>query len=1007
MCNLLYTLKTMTHRPLRLTLAAFLAFLFACVAAQAKPVDTKYLSNVPQYVLHESAPGAFRLAAGGTAASILVSGEDWQGVVRAASDLGQDIGRVTGTAAQVVKADTPRQGSIIVGTIGKSPLIDGLVKAGKLDVDGVRGQWESFVIETVDGSLVVAGSDKRGTIYGIYDISEKIGVSPWYWWADVQPRKSASLYVKNGRYVQPSPKVKYRGIFINDEWPSFGGWATAKFGWLNAKMHAHLFELLLRLKANFFWPAMWATAFNEDDPKNPELADMYGIIMGTSHHEPMMRAHKEYTKRRDEVGEWNYATNKARLDSFFTDGLRRNKAYDNIITIGMRGDGDVAMSDGGDEQNMRVLADVVKGQREIIRNVYGCDPQEVPQLWAIFTEVQRYYDKGFTVPDDVLLLFCDNNWGYLRRTGPKKELGRRGGLGLYYHIDMNGGPWNDRWVTTTTVPKLREQLHLAYRTGIDDLWIINVGDLKPKEMPIDFIMRYAWNPDLIKTGCEQAYLTEWAAQCFGDDLSADVADIVARYTKYNLWRKAEVQVPGIFSIANHREADRVDSLWLSLEEKAEAVRRQVPGESLDAYYQLVYYPAVASSGVARMYNAVARNRAFARQGRPQAAAWQQLAESLFERDRRLTAYYNDTLAGGKWKNMMQDKHIGYTKWSMPDDNILPRMKAVTPVEGAQMGVVAEGNEHADNYNSALALPVFDSMLDQNYYIDVFNRGTAGFQFTATCSEPWVKLSESKASIDGADGERRILVSIDWSKAKTGCNEATVTLEGGGKAVDVAVKAVKGDAPEIKGRFFGNLSGAEFSVPAHMFSRNLTGEGQSWTLLPGLGRGEGCMGAGDVCRQAGGDLTSNRPTLEYQMLLPDTNVVTLCICILPVQDVQPERGLRLAVQIDGQKPVVLDARQGFVDTFAEYTKENLALSPNLKPLPEVEKTIILTGYGQERRNEVFDNMRWLTARLPVAGGGLHTLKIMMVDPEVVLERIIVNPDNAHPSYFGAPETCNNN
>lgn len=1007
MCNLLYTLKTMTHRPLRLTLAAFLAFLFACVAAQAKPVDTKYLSNVPQYVLHESAPGAFRLAAGGTAASILVSGEDWQGVVRAAGDLGDDVRKVTGTAAQVVTADTPRRGAIIVGTIGKSPLIDGLVEAGRLNVDGVKGQWESFVIETVDGSLVVAGSDKRGTIYGIYDISEKIGVSPWYWWADVVPRKSASLYVKNGRYVQPSPKVKYRGIFINDEWPSFGGWATAKFGGLNAKMHARLFELLLRLKANYFWPAMWATAFNEDDPKNPELADMYGIVMGTSHHEPMMRAHKEYTRRRGEVGEWNYATNKARLDSFFTAGLRRNKAYDNIITIGMRGDGDVAMSNGGDRQNMRVLADVVNGQREIIKNVYGCDPQEVPQLWAIFTEVQRYYDKGFTVPDDVLLLFCDNNWGYLRRTGPKKELNRKGGLGLYYHIDMNGGPWNDRWVTTTTVPKLREQLHLAYRTGIDDLWIINVGDLKPKEMPIDFIMRYAWNPDLIKPGDEQAYLAEWAAQCFGDALAAGVADIVACYTKYNLWRKAEVQVPGIFSVANHREADRVDSLWLSFEHKAEAVRRQVPRESLDAFYELVYYPAVASSGVARMYNAATRNRAFARQGRPQADAWRSVAESLFERDKRLTVYYNDTLAAGKWRNMMQDKHIGYTKWSMPDDNILPRMKTVTPEAGAQMGVVAEGNEYADNYNDALALPVFDSMLDQNYYIDVFNRGIAGFQFEAKASEHWVKLSETKASIDGADSERRILVSIDWSKAKTGCNEATVTLKGGGKTVDVAVKAVKGDAPKAKGKFFGNLSGAEFSVPAHMFSRNLTGEGQSWMLLPGLGRGEGCMGVGDVCRQAGGDLTSNRPTLEYQMLLPDTNVVTLCIGILPVQDVQPERGLRLAVQLDGQKPVVLDARQGFVDTFAEYTKENLALSPNLKPLPEVEKTIILTGYGQERRNEVFDNMRWLTARLPVAGGGLHTLKIMMVDPEVVLERIIVNPDNAHPSYFGAPETCNNN
>ena len=1018
------------------TFAPLAAFLFTCFAAQAKPVDTKYLSNVPQYVQYESAPGAFRLAAGGAAASILVSGEDWQGVVRAAGDLGQDIGRVTGTAAQVVKADTPRRGSIIVGTIGKSPLIDGLVKAGRLDVDGVQGQWESFVIETVDGSLVVAGSDKRGTIYGIYDISEKIGVSPWYWWADVAPRKSASLYVRQGRYVQSSPKVKYRGIFINDEWPSFGGWATAKFGGLNSKMYAHLFELLLRLKANFFWPAMWATAFNEDDPKNPELADMYGIIMGTSHHEPMMRAHKEYTRRRDEVGAWNYATNKARLDSFFTDGLRRNKAYDNLITIGMRGDGDVPMSDGGDEQNMRVLADVVKGQREIIRNVYGCDPQEVPQLWAIFTEVQRYYDKGFTVPDDVLLLFCDNNWGYLRRTGPKKELGRRGGLGLYYHIDMNGGPWNDRWVTTTTVPKLRQQLELAYRTGIDDLWIINVGDLKPKEMPIDFIMRYAWNPDLIKPGCEQAYLTEWAAQCFGDDLSADVADIVARYTKYNLWRKAEVQVPGLFSIANHREADRVDSLWLSLEEKAEAVCRQVPGESLDAYYQLVYYPAVASSGVARLYNAVTRNRAFARQGRPQAAAWKQLAESLFERDKRLTAYYNDTLAAGKWHGMMQDKHIGYTKWSMPDDNILPRMKTVTPEEGAQMGVVAEGNEYADNYNDALALPVFDSMLDQNYYIDVFNRGTAGFQFEAKASEPWVVLSEERrvksegfiadynddtassqqnnsslstlhSSLSGSSAERRILVSIDWSKAKTGCNEATVTLKGGGKTVNVAVKAVKGSAPEAEGKYFGNLSGSEFSIPAHMFSRNLTGEGQSWTLLPGLGRGEGCMGASEVDKQSADQQTSSKPTLEYQVLLPDTNTVTLCIGILPVQDVQPERGMRLAVALDGQKPVVLDARQGFKDEFQEYTKENLALSPNLKPLPEVEKNILLTGYGQLRRNEVFDNMRWLTARLPVAGDGLHTVKIIMVDPEVVLERIVVNPDNAHPSYFGAPEICHNN
>ena len=993
---------------LRIYLPLF--FIFAvCAAAAAKPVDTKFLSTLPQYVQYEGSPSAFRIAAGGVAADILVSPSDWQGVVRAARDLGADVGRVAGTAARVVTTDAPAKSSVIVGTIGRSPLIDGLVKAGKLNVDGIKGQWESFVIETVGGCLVVAGSDKRGTIYGIYDISEKIGVSPWHWWADVAPRKSASLYVKGGRYVQPSPKVKYRGIFINDEWPSFGGWASAKFGGLNSKMYAHLFELLLRLKANYFWPAMWATAFNEDDPANPALADMYGIVMGTSHHEPMMRAHKEYTKRRAEVGPWNYAANKARLDSFFTAGLERNKAYDNIITIGMRGDGDVAMSDGGDEANMEVLADVVKGQREIIRSVYGKDPAEVPQLWAIFTEVQRYYDKGFTVPDDVLLLFCDNNWGYLRRTGPKKELGRKGGMGLYYHIDMNGGPWNDRWVTTTTVEKLREEFNLAYRTGIDDLWIVNVGDLKPKELPIDFIMRYAWNPDAIKPGDEREYTRRWAAQNFGDAQAEAIADIVAKYTKYNLWRKPEAQVSGLFSVVNHREADRVDSLWLAVEREAEAVRRQLPGESLDAYFQLVYYPAVASSGVARIYNAATRNRVYARQGRLSANAWSQLASGLFERDRRLTAYYNDTLAGGKWKNMMQDKHIGYTKWSMPDENKLPRMKAVAPEAAPSMGVAVEGNEFADNYNSALALPVFDSTLGQSHYIDVFNRGTGSVGVEAEAGEPWIVLRGGEGKAGGRqslyvtpDADGRLFVSIDWGKAKAGENCGVVELSGGGKTVSVAVRAVKGEAPLSAGRCFGNVSGSEFSIPASGFSRNLPGESASWAVLPGLGRGEACMGAADVCSPSAEGESARRATLEYQVLLPDTNVVTLCIGILPTQDVQPERGLRLAVAVDGGQPLVLDARQGFVDTFSEYTPANLALSENLKPLPKPETSIRLLGTGETRRNEIFDNIRWLTARLGVAGGGLHTLKVMMVDPEVVLERIVVNPDNSHPSYFGSPE-----
>lgn len=808
-------------------------------------------------------------------------------------------------------------------------------------------------------------------------------------------RKSASLYVAAGRYVQPSPKVKYRGIFINDEWPSFGGWASGKFGGLNSKMYAHLFELLLRLKANYFWPAMWATAFNEDDPENPALADRYGIVMGTSHHEPMMRAHKEYTNRREEVGAWDYSTNKKNLDKFFRDGLERNKRFDNLITIGMRGDGDVPMGKGDDEENMNVLRDVVAGQRQIIEEVYGKDPSEVPQLWAIFTEVQRYYDKGFTVPDDVLLLFCDNNWGYIRRCGPLKEKNRKGGMGLYYHIDMNGGPCNDRWINTSPIPKLREQFNLAYQTGIDDLWIVNVGDLKPKELPIDFIIRYAWDPNSISASQVDEYTLEWAAQNFGDKLAEDVADIVTKYPKYNLWRKAEVQTPNIFSVVNHKESDNVERLWKELEEKAETVKARVPEEAKDAYFQLVYYPAVASSGIARIYLATGKNHLYAQQGRLLANDYAWMAEALYERDQRLTRYYNDTLSNGKWKNMMSDIHIGYTIWSMPEKAILPEQRMVTPQDSPAMGVSVEGSEVTER-EGKLELPVFDSLLDQSYYVDIFNRGKGGFDYAVTASEPWVKISQAKGTVTE---ESRIMVSVDWETLPKGTHEAQLTIKSGKASVPVALRAVKKQEPETDGPYFGNLSGSEFSIPAYLYNKNVSGKDATWIVLPDLGRAEACVGISPVT--AASASPADAPRLEYQVLLPDTGTVSLCLGILPVQDVYPERGLRVAVGLDGETPQVLDARQGFHDEFKEYTSENLAKSPNLKPLPRQDASVKLIGKGQPRRTEVFDNQRWLTMKLNVKKAGMHTLKVFMIDPEIVLERIVVNPDNQHPSYFGAP------
>ena len=804
----------------------------------------------------------FCLASGGKTAPILVDEKEWPGVLRAARDLGDDVRKVSGTAAAVMTAQgAPSSPSVIVGTIGKSATIDRLIKQKKIDVRQVRGQWESYLIDVVDSNLVIAGSDKRGTIYGIYEISQRIGVSPWYWMADVPVQHQDEVYYDGGRLLQPSPKVKYRGLFINDEWPSFGTWCQTHFGGVNSKAYAHIFELLLRLKANYFWPAMWATAFNEDDPESPRLADEYGIVMGTSHHEPMMRSHQEYLRRKEKVGPWDYATNKERIDQFFREGMERNKNYDNLVTIGMRGDGDVAMGQGNDAENMKTLGRVIEGQRQIIKQIYGC-ADAVPQLWAIFTEVQRYYDAGFTVPDDVTLLLCDNNWGYIRRKGRDFERKRKGGLGLYYHIDMNGGPWNDRWVNTTTLPKLREQLYQAYASGIDRIWIINVGDLKPKEVPIDFIMHYAWNPEAVQPGQEKEWLQNFAKSVFGPELAEETADIMAKYPKYNLWRKAEAQVPGIY---NMEEMLRVSHLWQSLVQRCEVLKEQVPATMQDAFYQLVYYPTIASAGVAEMYNCAT------------------LGDSLtichlMQRDSLLSHHYNKVMAGGKWDGMMLDNHIGYTQWSIPDKNRHPM--------------------------------------------------TLGYK--------------------------------------------------------------------VRHNLCPSAESHEYSIAAHHYKQKDAG----WTFMPDLGRGEGCMGASDVMMPSAPQ--GDGPQLVYDIDLDDKGMVA--IGILPTQDIYPARSLRLGVQIDDQPMQVIDARRGIVDTFTEYTPQNLSVSKVLKPLPPRSR-LSLSGFvnGRQlmRRDEVFDNIRWLDATFSVPAGR-HTLRLIMIDPEIVVEQLVINPDNNRYSYFGAAE-----
>jgi hypothetical protein len=661
----------------------------------------------------------------------------------------------------------------------------------------------------------------------------------------------------------------------------------------------------------------------------------------------------------------------------------------------------VAMGKGNDLENIKTLQDVVKSQRDIIQKVYNDDPANHPQLWAIFTEVQRYYDAGFNVPEDITLLFCDNNWGYIRRIVPPREKNRKGGSGLYYHIDMNGGPNNDRWVNTTTIPKLREQLNLAYQSGIDRIWIINVGDLKPKELPIDFIMHFAWNPNAYPADKALDYTINWAESIFGKEHAEEIADIVSKYSKYNLLRKAEVQTPRIFSLVNHNEADQMLKLWHDVVAKAEALEPKIAPEAKDAYYQLVLYPAKASAGIAEIYISVGKNQLYANQGRVSANDYAQRARDLFELDKKMSDYYNGPMSNGKWKNMMSDIHIGYTSWQMPRESKLPEVKVVTPLAEPTMGVALEGSESAWPGNQEKPqLPVFDILKKQSYYIDVFNRGAGSFEFEAKADKPWIKLSLNKGKVEK---DTRIMVDVDWKALPEGKTDGIVEVKKGNELVSVSVCALKAALPKVKEPYFGNFTG-EFTIPADKFNVTTPGNGAKWIVLPDLGKGKACMGIYPVT--APSTTAADGPKLEYKIFLPNTGKAIFCMGILPTQDVYPQRGLRIAVALDGQEPQVLDARKGFYDEFKEYTPEILARSTVLKPYPPINKDIAMFGAGQFRRNEIFDNMRWLDFEMDVKEPGMHTLKIIMIDPELVVEKIVVNPDNNHPSYFGTPSLQHN-
>ncbi len=924
----------------------------------SQPTHTFYITTNP-------ASGDFTLFDASDSSPICYSSNDYSGVIKILHLFANDL-ELVGSKKPKLLADTlSGKNIIIVGTLGKNKLIDSLAAQNKIEKSLLENKWEASLIQVVnkpfkgiEKALVIAGSDKRGTIYGMFDVSEKIGVSPWYWWADVPIVKKEKLAVKKGTYTRGEPKVKYRGIFINDEAPALSGWVYEKYGEFNSEFYAQVFELILRLKGNYLWPAMWGRAFSVNDTMNPILANELGIVVGTSHHEPMMRAHAEWSMFGK--GDWNYIKNKQVLDAFWKNGIKRMGTNESIVTIGMRGDGDEPMSE---ENNIALLEQIVANQRQIIEDVTGKSACEQPQIWALYKEVQEYYDKGMRVPDDVTLLLCDDNWGNVRKLPNAEEQKHQGGYGMYYHFDYVGGPRNYKWINTNLIPRIWEQMERSYAYGVNQIWIVNVGDIKPMELPTSFFLDYAWNPENWPLEKLDQYTTQWAAQQFGYEFSKPIANLLDAYTKYNARRKPEMLDPETYSITHFREFESVVSNYRQLVENATELSKILDTVYYDAFYQLVLFPIMASANLNELYYAVAKNRLYAEQGRSQTNKLADSARFFFAKDSLLTLYHNTILANGKWNHMMDQTHIGYTNWQQPDFNSLPEVTTIELETKSHMGMAVEGNSNwwPNNPEPAI-LPEFTPFGPESYYVEIFNRGSEPFSVKATYNSDFLKLSTNEITITD---QHRFELSIDWNKTPKGKNTTSVKFTAStGQVMEVYIKTLNPEitiqTPHIMNNGCVAFEATDYDVKEEKYPIQ-------WKIIPNLGK-TGSAITTYPSNQPASSLDNNAPYLEYRFHAFDTGWVNIHVFLSPTLDFLNQGGLRFGLALNN-------------DEYFEINMHTQAITRNWD-------------------HWVGNNIIETQSKHYIASAGENTLRFYRIDDGVILQRIIIANKPLPYSYLGA-------
>lgn len=608
----------------------------------------------------------FALYNNGVAATICTDNLDYPVVGIAAGLLADDVERVTAMKPAIAHParlkDVKANCAVIAGTIGKSNLIDELVAKGKIHVDEIRGKWESFLVTTIEKptkhigeALIIVGSDRRGTAFGLLSLSEAIGVSPWYWWADVVPQHQEQLMISRGTFIQGEPSVKYRGIFINDE--RFGGWARwaeenfdKEHHEVGPKTYRKVFELLLRLKGNYLWPAMHpgTKPFNFD-PENALLADDYAIVMGTSHCEQMLRNNEGEWKAVGTYGDFNYITNRQTMQNYWEERIKTNGRYENTYTLGLRGVHDYPMEGANTTQErVRLMQQAINDQRDMLRRNINKPIEEIPQVLCTYEEVLDAYHNGLQVPEDVTLLWSDDKHGYCRNLSNPQERQRRGGAGIYYHLSYHGDPASWIWLSPLSPAFLATELTKAYTFGARKIWVFNVGDIKPAEKELSFVMDLAWDVDRWQPSKAHGYMQYWAEKIFGTTLAKDIADLMQRY--YRLQAAGKDAHVWFVQYTEAQVAKRLQEAR-SLEIEAELLAQRVPDRLKDAYFELVSYP-IRGAAMLNEYQLLARrSMVLATRGDSLGAmADAARVRQMFDELNHWTHHYNEEVQGGKWQH---------------------------------------------------------------------------------------------------------------------------------------------------------------------------------------------------------------------------------------------------------------------------------------------------------------------------------------------------------------------